>query len=137
MNAIQLMVDEPTLALLGTATQNTVRTGLIFTRTFGATAERLMDHWLEPCLRDQWLPLPARAHFALLAHAYPVSLQATVSDGMHTALLQLFLVEEGCHTTMRLTIDPYEPLTRDMLITAGYADRWEELLYALADALLD
>lgn len=135
MSAELLLVDEPTVALPGEAAQEQVPQALVLTRFYEAGAERLMDHWSEPRLRRQWLSLPASVQFTVLAQAYPASLQATVSDGVHAALLQLFLEEEGAYTQLRLHIVPQAPLTRDMLIAAGYDDRWEELLYALADAL--
>jgi hypothetical protein len=94
-----------------------------------------MRHWLEPELRDRWLPLPPNARMVPLVEVFPASLRAHVTDGIHSAGIELLLSDEGPITLLQLTIAPHEPLTRALLIDAGHADRWEELLYVLADVL--
>ena len=94
-----------------------------------------MRHWLEPELRQRWLPLPPQARMVPIAQSFPTSLRATVTDGIHSVHLELMLEEDAPLTALHLSIAPVEPLTQAMLINAGFADRWEELLYVLTDLL--
>jgi hypothetical protein len=49
--------------------------------------------------------------------------------------VELGLEEDGPLTQLQLHVRPLGALTMDQLIECGYADRWEERLYALADVL--
>lgn len=130
-----LLIDAPVAALNGVPADEERRDGLVFSRAFRASPEHMMRHWLEPGLRQRWLPLPAPARMLPIAQAFPTSLRATVTDGTHSAYLELLLQDDGPVTVLRLTIVPVAPLTRDMLINTGHGDRWEAALYALADLL--
>lgn len=135
MRMEQVLVDMPQVVLQGHGMKPLLRGALVFTRTFRASPERIMQHWSEPELRAEWLPHSPRASITLVAQVFPTSLRAHVTDGVHSAQLELLLGPEHDLTSLKLIIVPHEPLTRDMLISAGYADRWEELLYRLADVL--
>jgi hypothetical protein len=135
MSVEHLLIDEPVAAPIGARADHGPGEGLVFRRAYHATPERIMRHWLEPELRDRWLPLPPNARMVPLVEVFPASLRAHVTDGIHSAGIELLLSDEGPITLLQLTIAPHEPLTRALLIDAGHADRWEELLYVLADVL--
>jgi hypothetical protein len=126
----------PQVVLPGHGTEPVLRGGLVFTRTYRASPERIMQYWSEPERRAEWLSLPSGASFTCLAQVFPTSLRAHLTDGVHSAQLELLLRSEDDLTSLNVTIVPYEPLTRDRLIAAGYDDHWEELLYVLADVLM-
>ncbi|MEZ4755291.1 MAG: hypothetical protein R2817_00520 [Flavobacteriales bacterium] len=130
-----LLVDLPEVVLPGQGTELVPNGGLVFTRTYRAAPERVMQCWSEPARRAEWLSLPSDARFICIAHVFPTSLQAHIADGVHSARIELLLSPADDLTALKLTIVPHEPLSRQMLISAGYADRWEELLYMLADVL--
>jgi hypothetical protein len=136
MRAHELMIDRP--VSIG-ASADVTRSGdaLTFTRALHATADEVMRHWLEPALRQRWLPMPPASRIVPLVEVFPVFWTAEVTDGVHGARLELHLEEDGPLTVMRLAIAPYEPLTKAMLIQSGHADGWEERLYLLADLLFN
>jgi hypothetical protein len=136
MRLEQLLIDEPVASLRHARSGQCGGSGLVFHRAYHASPEWIMRHWLEPKLRERWLPLPPNARIVLLAQVVPASIRAHVTDGIHSAGIELLLSDDGPITLLQLTITPHEPLTRAMLIDAGYADRWEELLYALADVVI-
>lgn len=129
------LIDEPVVALTGARADGGPGEGLIFHRAYHATPERIMDHWLEPSLRERWLLLPPNVRMVPLTQAVVASHRAQLTDGFHSARVELLLSDEGAITLLQLTITPHEPWTRALLIDAGHADRWEEALYALADEL--
>lgn len=135
MHTEPLLVDLPEVVLSGQGTDLVPNGGLVFTRTYRAAPERVMQCWSEPARRAEWLSLPSEARFICIAHVFPISLQADIADGVHSARIELLLSPADDLTALKLTIVPHEPLSRQMLISAGYADRWEELLYRLADIL--
>ncbi|MBK9272959.1 MAG: hypothetical protein IPM49_00260 [Flavobacteriales bacterium] len=135
MRLEHLLIDEPVAAPTGARADRGPGEGLVFRRAYHARPERIMHHWLDPKLRERWLPLPANARMVPLMQVIPASLRAQLSDGVHSAGIELLLSDDGPITLLQLTITPHEPLTRAMLIDAGHADRWEETLYALADQL--
>jgi hypothetical protein len=135
MRMEHLLVDIPQAVLPGHGTEQVLRGGLVFTRTYRASPERIMQYWSEPERRAEWLSLPPRASITLVAQVFPTSLRAHITDGVHSAQLELQVSPEDDLTALKLIIVPHEPLTHDMLIAAGYDDRWEELLYVLADVL--
>jgi hypothetical protein len=125
---VDLPVPEPT----GTALHKRSASGLRFTRTYRAGIDALMAHWREPLLRDRWLKPLAGTRFTLL-HPAPAYLEAEETDGLHAVRISATFEDDGELTAVRLTIAPMPPLTIDRLIATGYADRWEERLYHLAD----
>lgn len=135
MRLEHLLIDEPVAAPRGVRADHPPGEGLVFRRAYHATPERIMRHWLEPKLRERWLPLPPGARMLPFAQVVPTSLRAHVTDGVHSAGIELLLSDDDPITLLQLTITPHEPLTSAMLIDAGHADRWEELLYALADVI--
>jgi hypothetical protein len=129
------LIDDPALELTGARADGGTGEELVFHRAYHAAPERIMDHWVDPQLRDRWLSLPPKFRAVLLTKADPASYRAQITDGVHSAGLELHLRGEGDFTLLQLTITPYEPLTRALLIDAGHADRWEQTLYALSDEL--
>ncbi|MBK7944618.1 MAG: hypothetical protein IPJ85_04590 [Flavobacteriales bacterium] len=134
MRLDHLLLDEPVAVPDGTQIA-ACATGLVFHRDFHATSESIMNHWVDQRLRERWLPLPSNARMTMLAQAYPTSLCAMISDGLHAARIELLLSEDEAITSLQVTITPQEPLSGDMLIAAGHDEHWEAALYALADQL--
>lgn len=135
MRREEWLIDEPVVALTGARAHGAPGERLIFHRAYRATPERIMEHWLEPQLRERWLRLPPNVRMVPLTQAVPASHHALITDGVHSAGIESMLSDEGAITLLQLTITPHEPLTCALLIDAGHADRWEEALYALADEL--
>ena len=134
MRLDHLLLDEPVAVPDGTHLSASAMC-LVFRRDFHATSESIMHHWVDQRLRERWLPLPSNARMTLLAQAFPTSLCAMISDGLHSAQIELLLSEDEVTASLQVTVTPQEPLTREMLIAAGHDERWEAALYALADQL--
>lgn len=135
MRSEHLLIDELAAAPTGAQADLVPGERLVFRRAYRARPELIMRLWLEPMLRERWLPLPPKARMVTLVEVFPASLRALVADGIHSADIEVLLNDNSPFTLLQLTITPHEPLTRVLLIDAGHSDRWEQALYALADEL--
>lgn len=108
--------------------------GLQFSRNYSAPLHEVLAHWGEPELRRRWIAPVNGSRFTILFNA-PAYLEAEESDGAHAVRITAAFEDDGALTTVRVRIEAKPPLTKATLIANGYADRWEERLYALTDLL--
>lgn len=136
MDAHELLLDRPAIAPCGEPLSNAPMDRLVFGRTFHVPAEQLALPWMDADARRPWMPLLPNVTFTIVQHAFPVFLRAVETDGVHAVEVEVGFEEDDRSTQLRLHARPLGSLTMDKLIECGYADRWEERLYGLADVLL-
>ena len=130
-----LYADRPVFVPQGICMAASVTQGLQFSRSFRAPLDAVMEQWLDPQLRGVWLT-PMMDPCFEITHVAPARLEAIETDGVHAARIVFACVHDDDLSTVSIHIEPSAPITTAMLIASGYADHWEERLYALADALL-
>ena len=130
-----LFAERPVLVPQGANVPARVTTGLRLSRSFRAPLDAVMEQWLDPQLRGVWLTPMMDPRFEIM-HVAPARLEAIETDGVHAARIVFACVHDDDLSTVSINIEPSAPITTAMLIASGYADHWEERLYALADALL-
>lgn len=135
MHEERTSVDPAHVALPDHGAVPELRESLVLRRAYRALPEHVMPYWSEADLRVKWLRLPARTSMTITSQDDPATLRAHLTDGIRSAMLELQLAAAGDLTELRLVIVPDRPLTRDRMISAGCDERWEELLYELADVL--
>ena len=128
-------VDPVHVALPDQGAPPELHESLVLRRAYRASPEQVMACWSEADHRVKWLRLPSRTSMTITSQVHPASLRAHLTDGMRSAMLELHLAAAGDLTELRLVIVPILPFTRDRMISAGCDERWEELLYELADVL--
>ncbi|MCW5897933.1 MAG: hypothetical protein KIT10_01580 [Flavobacteriales bacterium] len=127
-------IDLPVLEPIGAPLPQRPARGLRFCRAFTAPLDAVVARWCEPELRRLWI-LPISGSCFTILLAAPAYLEAEETDGLHAVRLTATFEEDGVLTTVCVRIEPLLPLTTDTLLASGYADRWEERLYALADLI--
>ena len=130
-----LYTDRPVLVPQGMSMAVSVSQGLQFSRSFHVPLDALIEHWLEPDLRKVWLASVKDSRF-VITHVAPACLEATETDGIHVVRIIIACGHVDELTTVRVQIEPHPPITTSVLIASGYADHWEERLYALSDRLI-
>jgi hypothetical protein len=130
-----LYADQPVVVPQGICMPASVTQGLQFSRSFRVPLDPVIEQWLDPQLRGVWLKPMKRSRFTI-THVAPARLEAIETDGVHAARIDIAYEYESDLTTVSIHIEPSTPITTAMLIASGYADHWEERLYALTDALL-
>jgi hypothetical protein len=130
-----LYADRPVVVQQGMSMPASVSQGLQFRRSFWVPLDSLSEQWQDPQLRSVWLKPLKNSRFTI-THVAPARLEAIESDGVHAVRIGIAYEHEGELTTVNIHIEPSESVTTDILIASGYADHWEERLYALADALM-
>lgn len=130
-----LHTDRPVLVPQGMSMAASASQGLQFSRSFCVPLDALMEHWLEPNLRNVWLA-PVNDSRFVITHVAPACLEATETDGIHVVRIIIACGHVDELTTVRVQIEPHPPITTSVLIASGYADHWEERLYALSDLLI-
>lgn len=130
-----LYTDRPVLVPQGMYMPASVSSGLQFSRSFCVPLDALMEHWLDPNLRNVWLA-PMKDSRFVITRVAPACLEATEVDGIHAVRIVIACGHEDDLTTARIQIEPNPPITTSILIASGYADHWEERLYALSDLLI-
>jgi hypothetical protein len=130
-----LYADRPVVVPQGMSMPASVSQGLHFSRSFWVPLDAVLEQWLDPQLRSVWLKPLKNSRFTI-THVAPARLEAIETDGVHAVRIDIACEHEGDLTTVSIHIEPGAPVTTAILIASGYADHWEERLYALADALL-
>lgn len=130
----RLYADMPVAPLHGVSLCQEAFHGLRFCRSYRAPLDVVMERWTDPLLRQAWLK-PEKTEFAI-THAAPAYLEAMETDGAYAVLSVITFEDDGEFTTISIHATPAAPLTTSALIASGYADRWEERLYRIADILV-
>jgi hypothetical protein len=97
--------------------------------------DEVMEQWVDPHPRRVWLKPFMNSRFTI-THVAPARSEAIETDGVHTVRISIACDHEGDLTTVNIHIEPCAPISPSILIASGYADHWEERLYALADAMM-
>jgi uncharacterized protein YndB with AHSA1/START domain len=129
-----LYSDRPVAPPQGSSVTEPVSDGLRFSRSYRAPLEAVTERWTNPLLRQVWLKPMIDSRFAITL-ASPAYLEAHETDGVCAVQITITFEDDGEFTTVNLAVAPCDPITPAMLIASGYADHWEERLYALADQL--
>ncbi|MBK8949692.1 MAG: hypothetical protein IPM68_12795 [Flavobacteriales bacterium] len=80
--------------------------------------------------------MPIRYARFTITHAGPAWLEAVETDGIHVVRVAVAFEDDGELTTVSVHVTPVQPITPAILIACGYADLWEERLYALTDQVI-
>jgi hypothetical protein len=136
MDTHELLIDRPVTAHLHERSTEAPVEHLVFDRSFPVPVEQLVLRWMDAASRKPWMALPPDVTFTIVQHTFPVFLRAVETDGVSAVEVVVGLEEDGYLAHLHLHARPLGALTMDQLIECGYADRWEERLYALADVLL-
>ncbi len=131
-----LYADHPVALPQGMSLAGPGSDGLRFSRSYHAPLDAVIAHWTDPLHRRVWLK-PMKASRFAITHAAPACLEAMETDDLHMVRAIVNCEDEGEFTMVRILIQPIAPLTTATLVASGYADQWEERLYALTDALLN
>lgn len=129
-----LYADRPVLVPQGISASASASDCLQFSRSLRVHADTVMEQWSDPLLRQQWLKPKKNSRF-VITHAAPSRIEAIETDGIHTVRIQITCEDEGDLTSVTVHVEPRLPITTSILIANGYADHWEERLYALTDQL--
>ena len=135
MDAHELLLDRPEFVPQQERLAVVPADRLVFDRTYLVSSEQLVLPWLDAASRKPWMLLLPNVTFTIVQHTFPVFLRAVETDGVSAVEVEVGFEPDGHLTHLYLHARPLGALTMDKLIECGYADRWEERLYALADVL--
>jgi hypothetical protein len=130
-----LHIDRPVSAPQGQRRPEFASGGLQFSRSFRISPDAVMEQWSDPFLRKVWLTPFKNSHFKLM-NAGPACLEAIETAGEDVVSIRIVCGCDGDLTSLAVLLQPCAQISPSILIASGYADHWEERLYALADAMM-
>lgn len=130
-----LYADRPVFVPQGMSVSASASDCLQFSRSLRVHADTVMEQWSDPLLRQQWLKPMKNSRF-VITHVAPECFEAIETDGIHSVRISIACEDEGDLTSVTVHVEPRSPVTASILIANGYADYWEERLYALTDQLI-